>query len=87
LVWHQTRFNKEHDLRYLGNLAIQRDSTLQGAIDEAAELNPFAVTFRYPGELDAPTAEDASNALDTAQRLYDEILRRLPEEVRPRLTS
>jgi HEPN domain-containing protein len=68
LVWHQTRFDKEHDLRYLGNLAVQKDPTLQSAVDEASALNPFAVTFRYPGESDGPTAEDAVEALDIAQK-------------------
>jgi HEPN domain-containing protein len=49
LVWHQERFKKDHDLRYLGDIALKKDSTLPTTINEATTLNPYAVTFRYPG--------------------------------------
>jgi HEPN domain-containing protein len=83
LLWHQERFKKDHDLRYLGGLALKKDPTLTTVIDEATLLNPYAVTFRYPGEEVGPTQEDAEDALKIAEKLFNEILLRLPKEVHP----
>jgi HEPN domain-containing protein len=52
LIWNQERFRKDHDLGYLGSLAIRQDSTLKELVDEAIILNPYAVTTRYPGFTD-----------------------------------
>ena len=83
LVWHQVRFKKDHDIRYLGNLALEKDGALREVIDEAVALNPFAVTFRYPGEDVGLSIDDASEALKIAEKLFDEILTKLPAEVHP----
>lgn len=83
LVWHQERFRKDHDIRYLGTLVLQKDNTLQEELDEATTLNPFAVTFRYPGEAEWPSTDDANDALNIAEKLLIEILSRLPKEVHP----
>jgi HEPN domain-containing protein len=70
LFWHQERFKKDHDLRYLGDLALRKDSTLSAVISEATMLNPYAVTFRYPGDEVGPTQEEAEEALNIAERLF-----------------
>jgi len=77
LVWQQLRFKKEHDIRYLGNIALQKDNSLQSVIDEAATLSPFAVTFRYPGESVDPSVEDAKEALAIARKVLDAVIARL----------
>lgn len=83
LVWHQERFKKDHDIRYLGDLALKYDLSLKKVIEEATSLNPFAVTFRYPGEPEELSAEDVEEALKIAETLFNEILARLPKDVHP----
>ena len=85
LVWHQLRFfSKQHDLRYLGDLALQKDQSLKAAVDDAASLHPYAVTIRYPGYSDAdPSVKEAEEALGIAERLFNEVLARLPMDAQP----
>ena len=83
LVWHQERFKKDHDLGYLGDMAIKKDPTLSDLIDDAVLLNPYAVTARYPGFDDEIESQDVEVACLLAEKIYNEIVSRLPEEVRP----
>lgn len=83
LVWHQERFKKDHDLRYLGNLALKKDPTLANLIDEAVSLNPYAVTTRYPGFSEEIEVDEVSEAIRLAEKVYREILSRLPRDVHP----
>lgn len=83
LVWHQVRFSKQHDIRYLGDLALTKAVSLKDVIDEAVTLNPFALTFRYPGEEDELSVDDVNGFLDIAEKLYTKILNKLPKEVHP----
>ena len=83
LIWTQERFRKDHDLGYLGSLAIKKDPTLKELVDEAIILNPYAVTTRYPGFTDDIDPTDVTEALRIAEKLLNEILRRLPKEVHP----
>ena len=83
LVWHQERFKKEHDIRYLGDLVTNKDPSFEQLIVEAVSLNPYAVTTRYPGFLEDLSIEEAAEALDIAKNLYDAILAKLPKEVHP----
>ncbi len=46
-------------------------------------LTEFAWRFRYPGEPEDPTPEEAEDALATAREVYEAIATRLPEELRP----
>lgn len=83
LVWHQIRFTKQHDLRYLGDLVVQKEPALAPLIDQANDLNPYAVTIRYPGYSDEPSVEEAQEALQIAEKLFNEVLTKLPREVQP----
>ena len=83
LVWHQIRFTKQHDIRYLGDLVLEKEPAFKAAIDEAVDLNPYAVTIRYPGYSDEPSVEEAEKALSLAEKLFSEILSRLPKDVYP----
>ncbi len=49
----------------------------------ARDLTVFAWEFRYPGGSEIPSKEEAKDALTLAQTVFDEILSRLPESVRP----
>ena len=83
LVWHQERFKKEHDIRYLGGMVLQKEPSLDAVIDAAVELNPYAVTIRYPGCFTDLTSDEASNALAIAESLYRAVLSKLPKNIHP----
>ena len=46
-------------------------------------LTDFAWKYRYPGEPEEPSREETEAALALAREVYEAILARLPEEVRP----
>jgi len=49
----------------------------------ARDLTVFAWEFRYPGDTEIPTKGEAKDVLAIAQAVFDKILSRLPESVRP----
>ena len=51
--------------------------------DQAAPLTEYAWKFRYPGESDEPTWEEAEEALAIAKSLYEMIVSRLPAQAQP----
>ena len=52
-------------------------------VRRAARLTEYAWEFRYPGEPFEPPASEAEEALAMAREVYEAILNRLPDEVRP----
>jgi hypothetical protein len=56
---------------------------LKGLLDQAIPLTEYAWRFRYPGEVDEPTKEEAEAALRITHELYQNILSRLPLEAYP----
>lgn len=83
LTWHDVPFRKTHNLEEIGEQCLALDETLRPLIDQAVPLTAYAWKFRYPGEANAPSREEAEEALSTAQAVYDAILTRLPGEARP----
>jgi HEPN domain-containing protein len=79
LVWHQIEFRKTHDIQELLTLTSQVDPELLVIIHEAAELTPYGVEYRYPGDYPDITLNDAVKAITTAHHVRDEIRSRLPE--------
>ncbi|MGK5083872.1 HEPN domain-containing protein [Bdellovibrionota bacterium FG-1] len=71
------------DLRYLGDLALTKDPTLSPLIDDAVSLNPYAVSTRYPGFADEIEPAEVEEVLVLAEKVYNEILKRLPQEIHP----
>jgi hypothetical protein len=67
----------------LGEACAAFDSSLGPLLKGASELTEYAWRFRYPGEPNPPGEEEAEDALKSAREVYDAILNRLPEEVRP----
>jgi HEPN domain-containing protein len=78
LTWHDKPFRKTHNLEELGEQCLAVDESLRSVVDEAVPLTEYAWKYRYPGEPDAPTAEEAREALATARKVHDEVRRRLP---------
>ena len=52
-------------------------------MDKALPLTKYAWMFRYPGEPEEPTREEAEEALALAREVHEAVLLRLPGEVRP----
>lgn len=82
LAWHDVPFRKTHNLEELGRECVNLDASLQLSVDHAVPLTEYAWKFRYPGEIDEPTAQEAKEALAISRALYETILSRLPEKVR-----
>lgn len=83
LTWHSKVFRKTHNRAEIGQLCASIDGSLEPTLRRAAELTDYAWKFRYPGEPHEPPREEAEGALALAREVYDAILARLPDEVRP----
>lgn len=83
LAWHDMPFRKTHDLREIGRQCTAIDASLQPVCEQAEELTPYAWQFRYPQEPSEPSPEEAGRARELAVAVYEAIVARLPEEVRP----
>ncbi len=83
LTWHGFTFRKTHNLEELGESCLRLDSTLKRAVDKAVPLTEYAWKFRYPGEPESPSREEASEAMAIAREVYESLLARLPDDVRP----
>mgnify|MGYP001596119713 CR=1 FL=1 len=83
LTWNDCDFRKTHSIEELGEQCLRLDATLRPLIDRAAPLTEYAWKYRYPGEPDEPTPDEAKDALAVARNVYDAIRSRLPEEARP----
>ena len=83
LVWHERPFRRIHDLREIGGAVLAIDASVESLLKRAVSLSPFAWVFRYPIEMGEPTLEEAREALALAREVYETILARLPEEVKP----
>ena len=83
LTWRDIPFRKTHNLEEIGEACLKLDSTLRDLVDRVVPLTEYAWKFRYPGELEEPSIEEARNALATAREMYEGIVDRLPVEVYP----
>jgi HEPN domain-containing protein len=83
LAWHGRPFRKTHSLEELGEQCLELDQTLKALIDRAVPLTEYAWKFRYPGEPEEPSREEAEEALVIAREVYTAMVARLPQEARP----
>jgi HEPN domain-containing protein len=84
LTWHSRIFRKTHNLTELGRMCAQVDATLEPLLERAARLTDYAWKYRYPGEPEEPSREEAESALALGREVYDTIVAMLPADVRPR---
>jgi HEPN domain-containing protein len=73
LVWHQVEFPKTHDIQRLLDLLAGVDADVACAAADAAELTPFGVEYRYPGEYPPVERETARAAVAVARRVCDAV--------------
>jgi HEPN domain-containing protein len=87
LTAHDRIFRKTHDLDELASACEAVDPTLKEALNPARDLTVFAWEFRYPGEAEAPSLEEARKFRAMAGEVYQSILARLPQEAHPQSVS
>ena len=80
LVWHDQPCPRTHDLGKLGKQAVELDPPLDPLVDAVVEFTKYAWMFRYPGDVDEPSATDAAAVLHKARAFVDALLDRLPQD-------
>ena len=83
LSWHRTPFRKTHNLVELGEACCQIEASLELLLRGAAPLTEYAWKFRYPGDPEEATAEEARASLAIAGEVFQSVLRLLPSDVSP----
>lgn len=78
LVYNDRPFGKIHDLHALARLCTAIDPSLADFVLPARQLTRYAVEFRYPGELEQPTIEEALKWLAVARTVLAEVIQRVP---------
>ena len=75
LTFHRIHFPKHHDLEELLALLLDTDPLLAPIRKQLKELTPYAVEFRYPG--DVVTPEEVTEAVKYAKQLRPILRKRL----------
>lgn len=83
LAWQDTPFGKTHDIAAIGRSCAAIDDGLGAVAQRAARLTEYAWKYRYPGDPEDPSREEAESALALAREVYEAVLERLPPDVRP----
>jgi HEPN domain-containing protein len=71
LIWHEQPFPLTHDLARLLRLCVSIDSGIAAGVEPALDLTQFAARFRYPGEDDVPSIEEAQLWVAAAAGVLD----------------
>jgi HEPN domain-containing protein len=82
LTWHDQPFRKTHDLAEVGRHCASIDASLEPLRKRAEALTVYAWAFRYPGDAEEPTTEEARAASALAREVVEAVLERLPEAAR-----
>jgi HEPN domain-containing protein len=87
LTWHDIAFRQVHELGEIGRQCLQADPTLSDLLQRANSLTKYAVRFRYPGAPYEPALEEGQAAHALAQEVFEAIMFRLREKVKPQETG
>jgi HEPN domain-containing protein len=71
LIWHERSFPLTHDLAVLLRLCVSIDSGIAPGVEPALDLTQFAARFRYPGEDEIPSLEEARQWVAAAAGVLD----------------
>jgi len=80
LTFHEEKFRRTHDLVELGTQCEEKEPSLAESIAAVAELSDYAWEFRYPGEMDEPSEDQAKLALALAEKFSADAKSLLPTE-------
>ena len=64
LIYHDTRFDKTHDVGLLASQAAVIQPGFNNYLDVARLLTPYAIEFRYPGDYIEPELDEFQEALE-----------------------
>ncbi|MFH1117956.1 MAG: HEPN domain-containing protein [Pseudomonadota bacterium] len=78
LTRHQIEFPKTHAIEQLLDLLKQAEPETASALSEAAELTPYGVDIRYPGDQPEPDLAQSRRALELARKVRHTVLPMLP---------
>ncbi|NJL28503.1 MAG: HEPN domain-containing protein [Thermoanaerobaculia bacterium] len=84
LVRHQVEFPKTHDLGKLLDLLTSVEPPLAKALECVADLAPYGVQTRYPGDLPEVSREEAEEALRLTRQARERVLEALATYLGPR---
>ncbi|MFH0967876.1 MAG: HEPN domain-containing protein [Methanobacteriota archaeon] len=77
IVKHEDPVPRTHNLGNLVSLIAEWDFLIMDILDDALLLTPYAIESRYP-DTDTPSYEDAKEAIESANRIRDLVMRRSP---------
>lgn len=80
LVWRGLAFSKTHNLVTLVSRCTQAEPAFSSLEDAAVVLTPYAVAFRYPGEVTLPTVEQAEEGRQFMHEVFRFVATWLPPE-------
>ena len=73
-----TPFQKVHVLPVLVEQCMESDPTFEELLDIADLLTPYAIAFRYPGDVLEPEKDEVCEALEAAQKVLSFVLGKVP---------
>ncbi|MDO8726858.1 MAG: HEPN domain-containing protein [Candidatus Methanoperedens sp.] len=85
LTLKETPFQKIHDLSFLIEQCKELDIEFEQLKNISFILTPYAIAFRYPGDVIEPDPQDADEALRLAVEVFDFVLNKMPADVKKAL--
>ena len=82
LTLHDAPFQKVHVLSILVEQCMEFDASFSEMEDAADILTPYAVAFRYPGDVVEPEPADAEEAFKLARFVLEFVMLRMPYEIK-----
>lgn len=79
LAFHKQKIKKTHDLVTLIDLCSPFDKSLVKLVNIAGDLKPFATEFRYPDDSIIPDKQEATLALEQAQKIFDFVKQKITD--------
>ncbi|MBU3966630.1 MAG: HEPN domain-containing protein [Euryarchaeota archaeon] len=82
LTLKDTPFQKIHDLSFLIEQCKELDLEFERIMDISSILTPYAIAFRYPGDVIEPDPQDADEALRLGVEVFDFVLNKMPDDIK-----
>jgi len=79
LTYKEIPFQRIHHLTVLVEQGMEVDPTFETLLDIADILTPYAVAFRYPGDVLEPEYADVVEALEISREVLTFVLSKIPD--------
>lgn len=80
LAWHDAPFHKTHDLAVIGRQCADLAPALGPLLERAASLTQYTWKYRYPGEPEEPSREEAERAIALGREVYEAVVSLLSQD-------